>query len=86
MIPSSHPLRQWSHLIAPWLLAACAGGCAHVSSVVIRAPLPVPPDIAAYYDYPRRPIAPAVGSILGTTVEYVIRNAPGRVWVFTGNH
>ena len=33
-----------------------------------------------------RPIAPAVGSILGTTVEYVIRNAPGRVWVFTGNH
>ncbi len=30
-----------------------------------------------------RPIAPG-RSVFGTTVEYVIRNAPGRVWVFTG--
>ncbi|MBI4342556.1 MAG: universal stress protein [Candidatus Omnitrophica bacterium] len=31
-----------------------------------------------------RPMAPG-RSILGTTVEYVIRNAPRRVWLFTGN-
>jgi nucleotide-binding universal stress UspA family protein len=30
-----------------------------------------------------RPVAAPVPS-LGTTVEHVVRNAPGRVWVFTG--
>ncbi len=30
-----------------------------------------------------RPAAPGMSS-LGTTVEYVMRNAPGRVWIFTG--
>ena len=30
-----------------------------------------------------RPAAPG-RSPLGTTVEYVMRNAPGRVWIFTG--
>lgn len=30
-----------------------------------------------------RPVAPG-RSVLGTTVEYVMRNAPGRVWIFTG--
>ena len=30
-----------------------------------------------------RPAAPGL-STLGTTVEYVMRNAPGRVWIFTG--
>ncbi|MBI3997114.1 MAG: universal stress protein [Candidatus Omnitrophica bacterium] len=32
-----------------------------------------------------KPRAPAPGrSIFGTTVEYVVRNAPGRVWIMTG--
>lgn len=31
-----------------------------------------------------RPSSSNPASVLGTTTEYVIRNAPGRVWVFTG--
>jgi APA family basic amino acid/polyamine antiporter len=42
-------------------------------------------DLVILGDRPRALSAAPGRSTFGTTVEYVVKNAPGRVWIFTGN-